>query len=323
VFTWGQTGAAIRAAKEGIASAEDQLNVYRQAALRDVSVAFYDVLLARELHGIAQQTLAQKERHLTEARNKHELGTATDYDVLAAEVAVKNARPEVIRTENLIRTARERLNFLLAGEAQGWEVSGSLAAAPALPATYEETLEAAWRNRPELADLGHRAGVARELVKIERAGDKPRIDFRAATGWKQFGAGGMEANGKTWNIGMYLSFPFFDGFKTSGKVLQAQSDQRVLEIETERARDVIRLEVRTAVDAVREAGEIVNALEGTQAQARRLLEMAEQGFEYGVKTRLEVEDAQLNVAQAEANLARARRDYLAAKVQLEWVRGAL
>jgi HAE1 family hydrophobic/amphiphilic exporter-1 len=51
--------------------------------------------------------------------------------------------------------------------------------------------------------------------------------------------------------------------------------------------------------------------------------MAEQGFEYGVKTRLEVEDAQLNVAQAEANLARARRDYLAAKVQLEWVRGAL
>jgi HAE1 family hydrophobic/amphiphilic exporter-1 len=323
VFTWGQTGAAIRAAREGIASAEDQLNLYRQAAIRDVSVAFYDVLLARELNTIARQTLEQKQRHLKDARNKHELGTATDYDVLAAEVAVKNARPEVIRTENMIRTARERLNFLLAGEGQGLEVAGSLETAIVPQPPYEEVLEQAWKNRPELTEMGHRAGVARELVKIERAGDKPRIDFRATTGWRQFGAGGLDANGKTWNLGLYLSFPFFDGMKTSGKVMQAQSVQRTMEIETERTRDAIRLEVRTAVDAVREAAEIVNALAGTEEQARRLLQMAEQGFEYGVKTRLDVEDAQLNVSQAEANLARARRDYVAARVTLEWVRGNL
>jgi HAE1 family hydrophobic/amphiphilic exporter-1 len=323
VFTWGQTGAAIRAAKEGIASAEDQLTLYRQAALRDVSVAFYDVLLARELHAIATQNLVQKERHLEEARNKYALGTATDYDVLAAEVAVKNARPEVIRTANLMRTAREKLNFLLAGEGEGLEVVGSLAAAIAPQPSYEEVLEQAWKNRPELADLVHRTSVAQQLVKISRAGDKPRIDFRAGAGWKQLAAGNLDSSGRTWNLGLYLSFPFFDGFKTSGKVLQAQSDQRTLEIETESARDAIRLEVRTAVDAVREATEIVAALQGTEGQARRLLQMAEQGFEYGVKTRLDVEDAQLNLSQAQANLARARRDYLAARVTLEWVKGTL
>ena len=323
VFNWGKTGAAVRAAREGIASADDQLNLYRQTAIRDVSVAFYDVLLARELHAIAKQTLDQKQRHLDEARHKYELGTATDYDVLAAEVAVKNARPEVIRTENLIRTARERLNFLLAGEGQGMEVSGALETTLAPHPSYEELLAQAWKNRPELAEMEHRAAVARELVKISRAGDKPQIDFRAGTGWKKFGAGGLEADGKTWNIGLYLSFPFFDGFKTSGQVQQAQSDQRTLDIETERIRDAIRLEVRTAVDAVGEATEIVNSLLGTEEQARRLLEMAEQGFDLGVKTRLDVEDAQLNLSQAQANLARARRDYVAARVQLEWVRGTL
>ena len=32
LFTWGQVGAAIRAAKVGIATADDQLRIYRQAA---------------------------------------------------------------------------------------------------------------------------------------------------------------------------------------------------------------------------------------------------------------------------------------------------
>jgi len=70
------------------------------------------------------------------------------------------------------------------------------------------------------------------------------------------------------------------------------------------------------VNAVRESGETLTALAGTAAQAERLVSMAEKGYEYGVKTRLDVDDAQLNLSQAMGNLARARRDYLVAKFAL-------
>jgi HAE1 family hydrophobic/amphiphilic exporter-1 len=189
--------------------------------------------------------------------------------------------------------------------------------------SYEEVLKAAWENRPQLADLAHRSAVARELIKIARAGDKPRLDLRGGVGWKELVAGDLDSSGKTWSAGLYLSFPFFDGSRTKGKVIQAESDHRTLEIETARTRDAISLDVRTSVDAVRESGEIVTALSGTVEQAKRLLQMAEQGFELGVKTRLEVEDAQLNLSQAEGNLARAQRNYLVARVTLEWVKGTL
>ena len=56
-------------------------------------------------------------------------------------------------------------------------------------------------------------------------------------------------------------------------------------------------------------------------QAQRLLQMAEKGFEYGVKTRLEVDDAQTNLLRAQSNLARAHRDYLVASVNLQWAMG--
>ena len=74
---------------------------------------------------------------------------------------------------------------------------------------------------------------------------------------------------------------------------------------------------------MREADEICKAIAGTVRQAEKLLQMAEKGFEYGVKIRLEVDDAQLNLLQATISLARAQRDYMVAKVNYEWAMGTL
>jgi HAE1 family hydrophobic/amphiphilic exporter-1 len=104
-------------------------------------------------------------------------------------------------------------------------------------------------------------------------------------------------------------------------VTQAQSDLRTRQIEQAKLLDTIALEVRDAGNAVKESAEIVQALTGTVRQAVRLLEMAEKGFEFGVKIRLEVDDAQLNLLQARSNLARARRDYQVARVNYEWAMG--
>lgn len=323
LFTWGQIGAGIRAAKIGFSTADDQLRFFRQAAARDVTAAFCDVLLARELHAIAAQNLEQKSRHLDEARKRNAAGTATDYDVLAAEVAAQNARPEVLRMENLVRTTRERLRFLLAVEGREVDASGTLLSGVGPYPAYEETLGIAVRNRPELSEMRHRIGISKELAAVANAGDKPRLDLKGGVGWREIDVGISDANGKTWSAGLFFSYPIFDGFRTRGKVAQAKSEIASLRIEEAKLLDSIALEARDAVNAVREAGEIVGALSGTVSQAERLLAMAEKGFEYGVKTRLEVEDAELNLTQAKGSLARARRDYLVAKVRLEYVKGTL
>ena len=72
-----------------------------------------------------------------------------------------------------------------------------------------------------------------------------------------------------------------------------------------------------------ESGEIVKGLTGTVSQAQRLLAMAEKGYEFGVKTRLDVDDAQLNLQLAQSNLAKARRDHLTAQTNLQWAMGTI
>jgi HAE1 family hydrophobic/amphiphilic exporter-1 len=325
LFTWGQISAAIHGAREAIREAEHRTNTARQEVVFEVTQAFYDVLLSREVTDIAVQNLVQKERHLDEARRKYAEGTATDYDVLAAEVAVDNSRPEVIRAANALDTARDRLRFLLAVETGEVDAVGVLSPADPLapPPDYDAALATALEQRPDLAAVGHRMAVSRDVIKIYGAGDKPRIDLAAGYGWRSYDLEGMKADGDFWSVGLNLSFPIFDGMRTRGKVAQARSDFRVAENDEAALRDRIALDVRNALHEVVVSREIESAVEGTVSQADRLLAMAEAGYELGAKTRLEVEDAALNLMAARVDLARARRDRLVAEAGLKKVQGIL
>lgn len=322
LFTWGKVGAAIRAAEKGYRTADERLRIARHDVHRQVAIAFYDILLAREQHAIARQNMAQKERHLDEAQRRFAAGVATDYDVLAASVSVENARPEVIRSENQVRSTKDRLRYLLALDDE-LEIRGSLDAPVDRHPEYADALALARQRRPELAELRQRTAIADDLVTIANAEDKPRLDLKGGYGWRQLEVGDARGDGQLWSAGVFLSFPLFDGLKARGKVAQAESDRRSLAIDEAKLVDAIALEIRDALSAVRESAGIVSALTGTTTQAERLLVMAEKGFEFGVKIRLEVEDAELNLRQAQSNLARARRDYLAARVNLDWTMGTL
>ncbi len=322
IFTWGQVGAGIRAARIGYRFADVGLRRSQQAAVRDVAIAYYDIVVARELVAIAEADVEQRERHLDETRKKLPIGAATEYDVLAAEVAADNARPAVIRARNGVNAGRERLRFLLAEQGEV-----DVAAVPPVtiePAPrYEDVLAQALANRPELSELAFQRGIYQELVTIAKAADKPRVDFAAGVGRRTLGLPSVFTTGTTWNATIFATIPLFDGMRTRGRVAQAKTDLSRARVDELKARDAVAFEARTAVDAVHEASAIVRALEGTVRQAEKLVFLAEKGYELGVKTRLDVQDAQLNLSAARGNLARAQRDYRVARVTLEWVQGTL
>ena len=328
LYTWGKLTAGIRAAEVGLKTSDEQLRLYRQLAYRDVTVAYYDILLAKDLQRLAQENQLQKQRLLDEATRKLSAGVATDYDVLAAEVASENTVPEVIRSENNIRMARERLRFLLALGAEEVDVIGALEAPTMdrpMPDNYDEAVKVAGTRRPELSDLRLRIGIYDELITIANAENMPRLDLKGGAGWHWASltdpGPARDADGAAWNAGLYLTFPFFDGLRTSGKVAQARSDLKSKQIDEAKLLDAIFLEVRQAEFSLQEAANIFTALSGTFKQAERLVQMAEKGYEFGVKIRLEVDDAQLNLLHARSNLAKAQRDYRVAQVNYFWAIG--
>ncbi|MFZ2446184.1 MAG: TolC family protein [Syntrophobacteraceae bacterium] len=320
LFTWGQIGAAIKAARYDKAASEQQFRAAQQLAMREAAVVFYDLLLTLELEKVARDNVAQKQRHFDEAQRRRQLEVATDYDVLSAQVAFANALPPLSQAENNIRLARDRLRYYM-GIQGDFTIKGDLLVQPREPEPLEMVLARAKDKRPEVAFQNNRLGTFRELVTVAKAGNKPRLDFKSNVGWSNMTVIDQDSSLQHWDAGVYLSMPIFDGFQTKGRVMQAESRVSSSRYELDRLFDNIALDARGAINNVDESSQVVNALGATTSQAERLLQMAETGYRHGVKTKLEVDDAESNVLAARINLARARRDYITARIRLLWIMG--
>jgi HAE1 family hydrophobic/amphiphilic exporter-1 len=321
LFTWGQIGAAVRAAGHDRKATEHQYEAARQLALRETATAFYNLLLAIELEKVARDSVEQRRRHLDETERKYHLEVATDFDVLAARVSLTNAQPTLTQAENSIRITKDRLRYYtgLQGE---FDISGSLHSTLNSSYSVDEVIETAKAKRPEVAFYYSRVGAFEELVKVVKGGNKPRVDLRGNLGWSSFRGSGFDIpEGERWDLGIFFTYPFFDGLRTKGRVIQAEAQRNITELELKRLFDNIALEARGAINRLYEAIEIVKGLEATSLQAERLLAMAEDGYRHGVKTKLEVDDAELNLTTARSNLAQARREYLLARTFLFWIMG--
>jgi HAE1 family hydrophobic/amphiphilic exporter-1 len=270
---------------------------------------------------IAEQNVTQRQRHYEEAQKKFRLGTATDYDVLSAKVALKNAMPDVITYKNNLITAKDRLKYIL-GTDDDIDAEGSLGFNPEKTGDYDTLIKTAMEMRPEIRDKKLMVDVYREMVKIDSSDDKPRIDFKGSFDRTKMD-GDTVYTGNTWNLGLTLSYNIFDGLKTSGKHTQAVSTLRRSRLQELQQVDSVSLELRQAISRLKEAEETIYAAEGTREEAARLLDMAEKGYSFGVKTKLEVDDAEFNLRSADVRLAQAYRNYKVSHVDLLWSAGIL
>ena len=130
-------------------------------------------------------------------------------------------------------------------------------------------------------------------------------------------------DGAAWRPGFILPFHFLTVCAPRGKWPRPGAMSASLKIEEAKLLDAIVLQIRESVNAVLESGEIVKGLSGTVSQAQRLLAMAEKGYEFGVKTKLDVDDANLNLIRSQLSLARAQKDHLAAQTNLQWAMGII
>ncbi|GAB6061966.1 TolC family protein [Deferrisoma palaeochoriense] len=317
LFSWGRVSTAIEIARV----AREQASWELQAVERDVKLrvheAFYDLLLARRLVEVAQETLAQKQRHLEVAQKRFEAGVVNEFEVVRARVAVANARPPVIQAQNRVRQAQARLNNLLARPQDApLDPVGELAQEPLAVGDLGAVIERAWERRPELAALARAREMAEKNLNLAEAENKPTVGLRAEYGFGSQEWDQLDFRREQWAVGVQMRWPFFDAGKTRGKVAQARSQLRDVEIAIDQTRQGIALEAKVALDAVEEARQIIEAAGQNIEQAEKALELAEASYRYGVGTALDVTDAELGLTAARTDLARALRDYMVARARV-------
>ncbi|MHB8764972.1 MAG: TolC family protein [Deferrisomatales bacterium] len=319
LFSWGRVSTAVEVAVDGLTQGRHQVASSERRLKLEVHEAFYGLLLARRLVEVAEERLAQRERHLDVARKRFEAGVVNEFEVVRARVDVANARTPVILARNRVRQAQARLNNLLARpQDTPLEPDGQLERVR-LPLTLEGTVERAVERRPELAALRVGREIAEKNLRIARAEDKPRVSLQGEYGFATQEFEHLNPSRERWGVGLVASMPLFDGWRTQALVAQAVSGVRDVELAADQLRQAIYLEAKVALDALEEAEEIIEASSLNIDQAEQALRLAETSYRYGVATALDVGDAELGLTAARTDHARALHDHQVARARVRSV----
>ncbi|MDQ8179332.1 TolC family protein [Pelagicoccus sp. SDUM812005] len=293
-------------------------------ALLEVRTRYYAALLARDQIGVEEQNIELLEETLNNAKLRRDAGDVSDFEVLRAEVALANAQPALIRRRGAYRVAIEQLRQSM-GYQNYRRDAHNLERIPEFtdelvyrPIDYElqAALDQALANRSELKQLEAIAKAREAGLEIANAGLKPSLDLVGTYGKQRSSFSSSFDDGPDgWTVGVEASWNIWDGRKTKGQRLQAQSQLEQARIQQQSYRLGIEVQVRQAISALQEADQLAKAAVKVVEQAEEAVRMADSRFETGSISQLDVLEARVALTEARTNALAANYQHLVAVAQ--------
>jgi outer membrane protein len=311
-------------AKEQVKIAEMQLKVAEQELILRVAQAYFDVLESQDNIAFITSQKASITEQLAAAKRNFEVGTATITDTHEAQARFDLAVAQEIAEENSLNIRLRSLEKLIGKPVGALDsmVDNTLLRAEA--GTLDEWAARAADGNLQAEIQRIAKAVADQEVERNRAGHYPTLD--AVAGYninnnQSFGTGKIDT--KTASIGVELNLPIYQGGLTNSRVREAVANQERARQDLENATREAGLQARQAWLNVNSGVARVRALEQALVSTQAQLDSTKLGLDVGVRTNLDVLNAEQQVLSARRDLAGARYAYLLSALSLKAAVGTL
>jgi len=306
VYDFGQSLDGLRAAQASARAEEHSARATWLAVEYSVRSAFLDAGAARALVGVAQESLANQERHLAQIQGFVEVGTRPSIDLAQSRTEVATARLSLLRAENSYAVAKSQLTRAMGHDpGPAFEVSSELPGAEAYEnAGVDRLLDLASRSRPEFAAFDQQVRAQSLNVSANESGGAPSLQVVG-----NVDEAGSELDSLALNLGLgvNLSWPIFQGGLVDARVRESRAVLSNVRIQRELLIRDTRQEIEQAVLSLKAAEAGGGIAEEIVVNATDRLALAEGRYSAGVGNVIELGDAQLVLSEAQAQ--RVSADY--------------
>ena len=319
IYDFGRTSNSVKINRENTTASEQDLQTARQNVVLNVKQTYYGALQSLALIKVAEETLTQNQQRLTQAEGFYQAGTRSKIDVTKAEVDLANVQLALIRAKNSYQVARANLNNAMGlREGLRFAVVESVDFNPTR-ITLEEILQSAYTHRPEILQIKAKQHGQEAAVELARSGYYPTISGNVSNTWRT----DEVPNDLVWDwsVGAALTIPIFSGFSTQSQIAEAKAQLRNLTAQEESLRQNIRLEAAQAYLNLNDALERIAVTNKSMDQAKENYDLASGRYQVGVGQPLEINDAEVLLANARANHINALYDYKVAEARIEKAMG--
>jgi outer membrane protein len=293
-----------------------------------VAQAYFDVLLARDNVGASETQKSAISEQLAQAKRNFEVGTATIVDTLEAQARFDQSNAKEISDKNDLEVKIRALQVLLGKLPDGLTpLREPLALAEPQPNDIEAWVKAAADG--SFTVLAARANYEfyRQEVGRQRAGHLPTLDlsgsYSRADSPPSAVPGILGPITNTSSIGLTLSVPIYSGGLVQSRVREALANRERAVQDLENTQRGVAQSVRTNFLNVTNGIAQVRALEQAVASTQSQLDSTILGRDVGVRTSVDVLNAQQQVFQTRRDLQQARYNYLLSTLRLKAAAGVL
>jgi len=327
---------SMTSAQRNAAVVELALATARQDLMVRVSSAYFDVLAARDsLEFVRAQKTAVGEQ-LAAAKRNFEVGTSTITDTREAQARFDLVIAQEIAAQNDL-TVRQSLLDQLVGRKDLKPQSLRLPLRmPAVLGTDNEWAALTEQYLPQIQSKRTELELARLETEKARADTSPTVSLTGSLG-KVFPWGGSNTSNdttgvntfthsrdtQTGSVGLVVNIPLFTGSTRGAKLRETlaleDKTRNDLQALTRNAQQT----TRTVFYGLHSLAGQVKAYEAAEASSQSALDANRLGYQVGVRINIDVLNAQSQLYDTKAKLAKARYDVLVSNLKLRQAAGTL
>jgi outer membrane protein len=307
--------------------AQAQLQVAEQDLIVRVSQAYFDVLAATDSLAFVTSQKTAVAQQLASAKRNFEVGTSTITDSREAQARYDLVIAQELAAQNDLQVKRLALDQLVGKtDTQPQPLATPVVLPPLEPSDVQVWVDQSRSQSPVVAQQSIALKVAQlETAKAE-AGHKPTLDLvgsYSAVNNNGTSTAIADSRVNVASIGLQFNLPLFAGFATQNRIKETLALEDKARTDLEATQRAVAQGTRTAFFGVLSGQGQVKALEAAQASSQSALEANQLGYQVGVRINIDVLNAQSQLYDTKAKLAKARYDVLLGGLKLKQAAGVL
>lgn len=288
LFTSGRIKGAVDAADAGLrASRKDNARDVLDLKM-DVAEAYVAALRAERDAQVMESSIKSLSSHLRDIEGLFGQGLVARNDLLAASVALADARQRALQAQNAVDVARASYNRLL-GRPLDYSVKLDDLKTGENPKELDELIRRALKERPEIGTLWEQAESLRHEAMSIKASVYPQFFL---SGGYSFQENRFQAHEGVWSAMLSLRWEVFDGGVARHRAGARRRKAEALLSLREDESSFVELDVRRAWLSAGEALKRIEVTGEAVAQAEENLKVARDRYQNGIGTNTEVLDAE-------------------------------
>ena len=314
--------------RQGIAQTEysdAQFSSKQQDLVTRLVTAYTKAKYAEDLLALVEaQKVAYAEQQKMNER-MFEKGEGTKTDMLETEARSQLADAELLEAQDGLAQARSELAAIVGREVNSMDVlKDDFRVKPMQPATFNDWKEIALTHNPDILAQQKAVEAARQDISRNRAGHAPKLDFVASVDDNESQVIYMVGQKiRSTTVGIQLNVPLYSGGSVNASTRQAVSNhEKALSDLDGKTRQVLN-DLHKNYSLALSSALRISALEKTLDSAKLLVEATKKSVQGGLRTNLDVLNAQQQVYVVKRDLAQARYSYMQYFLQLRQAAGVV